>query len=75
MLLDPELVAYSDWRMPRGTVDAEQLLSLLIHRRRSRFNDNVAIGVLNAAHARGQCPRDLSVIGSTIRGATSSRRP
>src|SRR2546422_707402 len=28
MLLDPDLVAYSDWRMPRGTEAAEQLLSL-----------------------------------------------
>jgi LacI family transcriptional regulator len=65
MLLDPELVAYSDWRMPRGTVAAEQLLSLpdpptAIF----GFNDNVAIGALHAAHARGlTVPDDLSVIG------------
>ena len=65
MLLDPELVAYSDWRMPRGTEAAEQLLSLpepptAIF----GFNDNVAIGVLHAAHQRGlRVPDDLSVVG------------
>ena len=65
ILLDPELVAYSDWRMPRGTEAAEQLLSLpdpptAIF----GFNDNVAIGVLHAAHKRGlTVPDDLSVVG------------
>jgi LacI family transcriptional regulator len=65
MLLDPELVVYSDWRMPRGTQAAEELLSLpnpptAIF----GFNDNVAIGALHAARKRGlTVPDDLSVVG------------
>jgi len=65
ILLDPDLVVYSDWRTPRGTEAAEQLLSLpdpptAIF----GFNDNVAIGVLNAARERGlSVPGDLSVVG------------
>jgi LacI family transcriptional regulator len=65
ILLDPELVVYSDWRTPRGTEAAEQLLSLpepptAIF----GFNDNVAIGALHAAHKRGiSVPEDLSVVG------------
>jgi LacI family transcriptional regulator len=65
ILLDPELIVYSDWRTPRGTEAAEQLLSLpepptAIF----GFNDNVAIGVLNAARERGlSIPGDLSVVG------------
>ena len=65
MLLDPELVAYSDWRMPRGTEAAEQLLSLADPPTAIfGFNDNVAIGALHAAHKRGfKVPDDLSVVG------------
>ena len=65
ILLDPELVAYSDWRTPSGIDAAEQLLSLedpptAIF----GFNDNVAIGALHAARKRGlSVPGDLSVIG------------
>ena len=65
MLLDPELIVYSDWRIPRGTQAADQLLSLpdpptAIF----GFNDNVAIGALHAAHKRGlSVPDDLSVVG------------
>jgi LacI family transcriptional regulator len=65
MLLDPELVAYSDWRMPRGTEAAEQLLSLP-HPPTAifGFNDNVAIGALHAAQRRGiSVPDDLSIVG------------
>jgi len=65
ILLDPELVVYSDWRIPQGITAADQLLSL-----RNRptaifgFNDNVAIGALHAARARGlSVPEDLSVVG------------
>jgi LacI family transcriptional regulator len=65
ILLDPELVVYSDWRIPQGIVAADRLLSL-----RDRptaifgFNDNVAIGALHAARARGlSVPEDLSVVG------------
>lgn len=65
ILLAPELIVYSDWRTPRGTEAAEQLLSLpepptAIF----AFNDNVAIGALNAARRRGlTVPDDLSVVG------------
>ncbi len=65
ILLDPELVVHSDWRIPGGTAAAEQLLSLpdpptAIF----GFNDNVAIGALHAAHNRGlSVPDDLSVVG------------
>ncbi len=65
ILLDPELIVYSDWRMPRGTEAAEQLLALpdpptAIF----GFNDNVAIGALHAARKRGlSVPDDLSVVG------------
>jgi LacI family transcriptional regulator len=65
ILLDPELVVYSDWRIPRGTAAARELLSLpdpptAIF----GFNDNVAIGALHAARKRGlSVPDDLSVVG------------
>jgi LacI family transcriptional regulator len=65
ILLDPQLVVYSDWRMPRGIEAAEQLLALpdpptAIF----GFNDNVAIGALHAARTRGlSVPDDLSVVG------------
>jgi LacI family transcriptional regulator len=65
ILPDPELIVFSDWRIPQGTQAAEQLLSLpepptAIF----GFNDNVAIGVLHAAHRRGlSVPHDLSVVG------------
>jgi LacI family transcriptional regulator len=65
ILLDPDLVTYSDWRTPWGRQSAEQLLSLpdpptAIF----GFNDNVAIGALHAAHKRGlSVPEDLSVVG------------
>jgi LacI family transcriptional regulator len=65
ILLDPDLVTYSNWRTPWGMQSAEQLLSLpdpptAIF----GFNDNVAIGALHAAHKRGlSVPEDLSVVG------------
>jgi LacI family transcriptional regulator len=65
ILLDPSLVVYSDWRIPRGTEAAEELLALpdpptAIF----GFNDNVAIGALHAARNRGlSVPGDLSVVG------------
>jgi LacI family transcriptional regulator len=65
ILPDPELIVYSDWRIPRGIEAAEELLS---HPEPPTaifgFNDNVAIGVLHAARRRGlSVPDDLSVIG------------
>jgi LacI family transcriptional regulator len=65
ILLDPDLVTYSDWRIPGGTEAARQLLDLpepptAIF----GFNDNVAIGALHAARERGlTVPDDLSVVG------------
>ena len=65
ILLDPELVVYSDWRIPGGTAAAEQLLSLSDPPTAIfGFNDNVAIGALHAAGSRGlSVPDDLSVVG------------
>jgi LacI family transcriptional regulator len=65
ILLDPELVVYSDWRIPSGTVAAQQLLALADPPTAIfGFNDNVAIGALHAAHSRGlTVPDDLSVVG------------
>ncbi len=65
ILLDPELVVHSDWRLPWGTAAAHRLLELpdpptAIF----GFNDNVAIGALHAAYERGlRVPEDLSVVG------------
>jgi DNA-binding LacI/PurR family transcriptional regulator len=65
LLPDPALVRQSDWRIPRGEQAAEELLSLpdpptAIF----GFNDNVAIGALNAARNVGlRVPDDLSLIG------------
>jgi LacI family transcriptional regulator len=65
ILVDPDLIVYSDWRTPWGIRAADQLLSLpdpptAIF----GFNDNVAIGALHAAHKRGlSVPDDLSVVG------------
>jgi LacI family transcriptional regulator len=65
ILLDPELIVYSDWLTPRGTEAAEQLLSLPDRPTAIfGFNDNVAIGVLHAAHKLGlSVPDDISVVG------------
>jgi LacI family transcriptional regulator len=65
ILPDPKLIANTDWRIPRGEEAAEEILShpdppTAIF----AFNDNVAIGALNAARKRGlSVPRDLSIIG------------
>ena len=65
ILLDPDLVVYSDWRMPWGTEAARELLALpdpptAIF----GFNDNVAIGAMHAARERGlTVPDDLSIVG------------
>jgi LacI family transcriptional regulator len=65
ILLDPDLVVHSDWRIPRGTDAARELLALpdpptAIF----GFNDNVAIGAMHAARERGLAlPDDLSIVG------------
>jgi LacI family transcriptional regulator len=65
ILLDPDLVVSSDWRMPWGTEAARELLALpdpptAIF----GFNDNVAIGAMHAARERGlSVPDDLSIVG------------
>jgi LacI family transcriptional regulator len=65
ILLDPALIRYSDWQIRSGEIAAEELLSIddpptAIF----GFNDNVAIGVLNAARRHGlRVPEDLSIVG------------
>jgi LacI family transcriptional regulator len=65
ILLDPELVMHSDWRTPMGATAAHRLLDLAEPPTAIfGFNDNVAIGALHAAEARGlSVPGDLSVVG------------
>ncbi len=65
ILLDPELVVYSDWRIERGTEAARQLLALSDPPTAIfGFNDNVAVGALHAAHERNlRVPEDLSIVG------------
>jgi LacI family transcriptional regulator len=65
ILPDPELIVAGDWEIGGGTAAAERLLSLpepptAIF----AFNDNMAVGVLRVARARGlRVPEGLSVIG------------
>src|SRR3954453_11841602 len=65
ILPDTELIRYSDWQIRGGEIAADELLS---HRDPPTaifgFNDNVAIGALNAARRRGlRVPDDLSIVG------------
>jgi LacI family transcriptional regulator len=65
ILPDPDLIRYSDWQIRGGELAAEELLS---HPDPPTaifgFNDNVAIGALNAARKRGlRVPEDLSIVG------------
>jgi len=65
ILPDPELVRYSDWQIPAGEAAA---LEILAHPEPPTaifgFNDNVAIGALNAARRLGlSVPGDLSIVG------------
>jgi LacI family transcriptional regulator len=65
LLPDPSLIRYSNWRIETGEPAALDLLSqpdppTAIF----GFNDNVAIGALNAAHKMGlRVPEDISVVG------------
>ncbi|HEY0415079.1 MAG TPA: LacI family DNA-binding transcriptional regulator [Gaiellaceae bacterium] len=65
LLPDPGLIVHSDWRIPRGEEAAGELLSrpdppTAIF----CFNDNVAIGALNAVRRRGlRVPEDISIVG------------
>ncbi len=65
ILADPRHVAYSDWHIEPGRDAAEHMLSqpdppTAIF----AFNDNIAIGVLQAARKLGlSVPGDLSVVG------------
>ncbi len=65
ILPDPELLRYSDWQMKGGEQAAEEILG---HRNPPTaifgFNDNVAIGAMNAARRLGlHVPDDLSIVG------------
>jgi LacI family transcriptional regulator len=63
--LDPALVVESDWAIEGGETAADALLALpeppsAIF----AFNDNMAVGALRAAQARGlRVPEDLSLVG------------
>jgi LacI family transcriptional regulator len=65
LLPDAKLIAESDWSIPSGEVAAEHLLSFADPPTAIfAFNDNAAIGVLNAARRRGlRIPEDLSIVG------------
>ncbi len=65
MLPDPELIRYTDWRVARGSETAVELLELADPPTAIfAFNDNVAIGALNAARSRGlRVPEDVSIVG------------
>jgi LacI family transcriptional regulator len=85
VLPDPALVVESDWAVEGGEAAAGALLDLP-HPPTAifAFNDNMAIGALRAAHARGlRVPADLSVVGfddseqaaSTAPPLTTVRQP
>jgi len=59
------MIAESDWSIPSGEVAAEHLLAFADPPTAIfAFNDNAAIGVLNAARRRGlRIPEDLSIVG------------
>jgi len=65
LLPDPDMILYTDWSIPSGEQAAEELLG------RPEpptaifcFNDNAAIGALNAARRLGfSVPEDLSIVG------------
>jgi LacI family transcriptional regulator len=65
LLPDPSLIRHSNWRIETGEPAALDLLSqpnppTAIF----GFNDNVAIGALNAAHKLGlRVPEDVSIVG------------
>ncbi len=65
ILPDPELIVAGDWEIDGGVAAATRLLSLpepptAIF----AFNDNMAVGALRVARARGlRVPEELSVIG------------
>jgi LacI family transcriptional regulator len=65
LLPDPELIAAADWQITGGFVAAERLLALPDRPTAIfAFNDNIAIGVLQAARVLGlRVPHDLSVVG------------
>jgi LacI family transcriptional regulator, galactose operon repressor len=65
ILPDARLIRHSDWRIPSGEAAAEELLALPERPTAIfAFNDNVAIGALNAARKLGlRVPDDLSLVG------------
>jgi LacI family transcriptional regulator len=65
LLPDANLIAKSDWSIPQGEAAAEQLLSAADPPTAIfAFNDNGAIGTLNAARRHGlRVPEDISIVG------------
>ena len=65
ILPDPKLLRYTDWQIDTGERAAGELLDAPSPPTAIfAFNDNAAIGALNAARARGlSVPDDLSVVG------------
>jgi LacI family transcriptional regulator len=65
VLPDPELVVEGDFTIEGGELTGGELLDLRDPPTAIfAFNDNMAVGVLRAAHARGlRVPEDVSVVG------------
>jgi LacI family transcriptional regulator len=62
---DPELIVAGDWEIGGGIAAAERLLSLADPPTAIfAFNDNMAVGAIRVARARGlRVPEELSVVG------------
>jgi LacI family transcriptional regulator len=65
LLPDPALIEHSDWSIEQGALAAAKLLAVADPPTAIfAFNDNGAIGTLNAArHAGLRVPEDLSIVG------------
>jgi len=77
MLADPELIRFTDWQEPRGLAAAEELLRLADPPTAIfAFNDNVAIGAMNAARDLGlRVPNDISIVGFDDTALSTIVRP
>ncbi len=77
VVADPELVVESDWAVEGGEAAAALLLDLPDPPTAVfAFNDNMAIGALRAARARGlSVPADFSVVGFDGSELTTATTP